>query len=103
MKYIKLFELFETGQLIDYEKDDTVVCITDSGLMSKIPGSVKHILEVGKKYKVVKIYTIPEDKYLGNKFLRVDVKNIETGEISKGWESTRFKSELEFDADKYNM
>ena len=34
--------------------------------------------------------------------MRVDVKD-ETGVISKGWESTRFKLDVEIDADKYNM
>lgn len=103
MKYIKLFELFETGQLIDYEVGDTVVCVEYTGLMSKLPGSIKHVLEIGEEYKVLKIYTLPEDKYLGNKFLRVDVEDLKTGEISKGWKSTAFKSDLEFNADKYNM
>lgn len=106
MKYLKTFELHQqakTGQIIDYEIGDIVVCIKDSGVMSKIPGSIKHVLEIGEEYKVLKIYTILEDKYLGNKFLRVDVENVKTGEISKGWESMRFKLEMEFDADKYNM
>ena len=100
MKYLKLFELFETGQLIDYEEGDTVVCVKD---LFKNKGGVVHGIQAGKEYKVIKIYTIPEDKFLGNKFLRVDVEDLETGEISKGWESMRFKSELEFNADKYNM
>jgi hypothetical protein len=102
MKYLKLFELFETGQLIDYEKDDIVVCIKSSPARW-YKGELVSALEVGKQYIVVNLYQIPEDKYLGNKFLRVDVRNIETREISRGWESTRFKSELEFNADKYNM
>ena len=103
MKYLKLFELYTTGQLIDYGVGDTVVCVRDTGYMSTIKGSVKHVLEIGDKFKVIKIYRLAEDIFLKNDFLRVDVENIETGEISKGWESTRFKIEMEDIADKYNL
>jgi len=96
MRYIKTYELYTgTGNVIDYEVGDIVVC-----LISTAPTTS---LEKGKEYKVIKIYQLPEDKYLGHKYLRVDVENIETGEITKGWRSTIFKLEMEFDADKYNM
>ena len=105
MKHLKTFELYSppnpgTGNEIDYEVGDTVVCVK-AGVPVMKPSRPN--LEEGKDYKVIKLYSIPEDKFLGNKFLRVDVQNLETGEITKGWESTRFKLEMEFDADKYNM
>jgi hypothetical protein len=96
MKYIKTYELYAekgTGNVIDYEEGDIVTCVK----AGRFP------LNLNDKFEVLKIYTIMEDKYLGNKFLRVDVKNIETGEKSFGWESTRFKSEMEDMADKYNL
>jgi hypothetical protein len=102
MRYLKTYELHSapgTGNMIDYEVGDTVVCVDDSKKMSmrNFP------LVKGKEYKVIKLYQQPEDKYLGNQFLRVDVENTKTGEITKGWESTRFKLEMEFDAGRYNL
>ena len=99
MKYLKTYE-FYTGNAIDYSEGDIVVCVESIKSKFKIP---KHPLEIGKKYKVLKIYQTKEDKFLKNNIIRVDVENVETGEISKGWATTRFKIELEFDADKYNM
>lgn len=99
----KLFEYsLETGQIVDYNVDDIVICIKSAPSKWYRDEEVSG-LEKDKQYKVVKLYSIPEDKFLGNKFLRVDVQDIETGEISKGWESTRFKSDIEFMADIYNM
>ena len=95
MKYLKTFELY-TGNGIDYDVNDIVVCI-DSQL------SQKNFLKEGNKYRVIKIYQIPEDKFLRNPFLRVDVEDVETGELSKGWRSNIFKTIIEFDADKYNL
>lgn len=106
MKHLQIYELYSppnpgTGNVIDYEVGDTVVCIEGTAM----PQGLKRLprLEKDKEYKVIKLYQIPEDKYLGNKFLRVDVEDPKTGEVTKGWESTRFKLEYEFDADKYNM
>ncbi len=99
----KLFEYsLETGQIIDYNVGDIVICI--SGQPDKwYRGKKVSGLKEGEEYKVIKLYSIPEDKFLNNKFLRVDVQNIKNNEISKGWESTRFKSNIEFMADIYNM
>ena len=113
MRYLKTYELF-TGNVVEYEEGDIVVCVNDTqgwsstgGLAGSTSGAPflgkNKFLDIGKKYRVLKIYELPEDKYFGNKYARVDVEDIQTGEISKGWESTRFKQELEFDADKYNM
>lgn len=103
MKYLKTFEFFntETGQALDYGEGDIVICSDD-----KIPNlkAFKHNpLIDGAKYKVLRIYNNLEDKYLKITYRRVDVENLETGEITKGWESTRFKSDTEFDANKYNL
>lgn len=96
MKYIKNFEFYstETGQLFDYDIGDTVVCVEP-----------KNDLEMTKKYKVVKIYSLAEDKFLamGNPFMRVDVENIDTGEITKGWKSTYFKLDADFDREIFNI
>lgn len=96
MKYLKTFEFFETqtGQLCDFEKDDIVI--------SQITN--KYLIK-GREYKVLKIYQLPEDKFLvmGNPFLRVDVENLETGEISRGWKSTDFKIDYESISDLYNL
>jgi len=101
LKPIKAFELYTgTGSMVDYEVGDVVVCINDK---TKTGAYIDIDIDNGKKYKVIKIYQILEDKYLGNKFMRVDIQDLETGEITLGWESTRFKLEMEFDADKYNM
>ena len=103
MKHLQIYELYTgTGNVIDYEVGDTVVCIKKA-ISKWYKGQKSSELEEGKEYKVIKLYQIPEDKYLGNKFLRVDVEDIETGIISKGWESTRFKLDMESDADKYNL
>jgi len=102
MKYLRTYELYTgTGNEIDYAVGDTVVCVEGT----KIPKGINKLpsLEEGNEYKVVKLYQIPEDKYLGNKFLRVDVEDTKTGKITKGWESTRFKLDYEFDAGKYNV
>jgi hypothetical protein len=99
MKHIKTFELYTTGQVIDYELGDIVVCVND---ITNNPSSIL-TLNKGDKYKVVKIYRLPEDIYLKNDYLRVDIENIETGKISRGWESTRFKAEVENIADTYNL
>lgn len=108
LKYLKTFELYSspnpgTGNQIDYEVGDTVVCSDDIGHSGAARGNKLVDLNKNTQYKVLKLYKTIEDKFLGNKFLRVDVQNLETGEITKGWESTRFKLEFEFDADKYNL
>ena len=107
MKYLKSFEFFQTktGQALDYEVGDIVVCINDHQLhlQSQRPGHKYVALDNGVKYKVLKIYNNLEDKFLNIKYKRVDVENLETGKISKGWESTRFQTETEFDAGKYNI
>jgi hypothetical protein len=105
MRYIKTYELYNTstGHALDYDVGDTVVCVDDKKAGIPPFTTSKTPLIEGKKYKVLKIYKLIEDKFLKNKFMRVDVENLETGKISKGWESTRFKSEVEFDADKYNL
>lgn len=97
MKYIKSILEFhdtETGQLFDYDLGDTVVCITP------ING-----LEMEKQYKVVRIYKLPEDRFIamGNPFMRVDVEDMDTGAITKGWRSTYFKLDVEMDADIFNL
>jgi len=103
MKYLKTFELYTspgTGQHLDYDVDDIVICDMDK-FFSVITG--EKLLKKGNKYKVLRIYQIPEDKFLKNPFLRVDVQDLETDKITKGWKSTDFKTDVEFDADKYNM
>jgi hypothetical protein len=100
-RYLKTYELYSTGQIIEYGVGDIVVCVDD---VIKNLKSFKHNpLINGNKYKVIQIYKLAEDIFLNNDFLRVDVENLETGEISKGWESIRFKLEMEFDSDKYNL
>jgi len=112
MKYLKRFDSFgeewTTGQIIDYNVGDIVVCVKQEVKAGIPPFTLPKItLKEGNKYKVLKIYEIPEDRYrtriTGNDYLRVDVEDIETGKISKGWRSTYFKAEIEFDADKYNL
>lgn len=106
MKYIKTFEYYNTstGNALDYDVGDTVVStITRITTYDPHDFSANPGLTSGRKYKVLKIYSIPEDKFLGNKFLRVDVEDLETGETLKGFKSTDFKIDIEFDADKYNM
>lgn len=100
MKFLKTYELY-TGNYVDYVVGDIVVCSDD--VIIGLKYSKHNPLKEGDKYKILKIYNIPEDKFLKNPFLRVDVENLETGEISKGWESKRFKLEFEFDAGKYNI
>jgi hypothetical protein len=101
MRYIKTFEFFstETGQALDYEEGDIVICSDDK----YNPTGKYFAIDKGDKYKVLKIYKLPEDKFLKKDYMRVDVVNLETNEITKGWESTRFKTTLEFDVDKYNL
>lgn len=100
----KLFEYsLETGQIVDYNVGDTVFCIDDIGHNGAARGNKLVDLNQNKQYKVLKLYKTIEDKFLGNKFLRVDVQDIETGQITKGWESTRFKADIEFMSDLYNM
>jgi len=103
MKYLKTFEFFstETGQALDYEVGDIVICSDDK--ITNLKPTKRNPLIDGAKYKVLKIYNNLEDKYLNIKYKRVDVENLETGEITKGWESTRFKTETELNADKYNL
>jgi hypothetical protein len=103
MKYLKTFEFFstETGQALDYEVGDNVICFDDE--IANLKSTKPNPLINGDKYKVLRIYNNLEDKYLNIKYKRVDVENLETGEISRGWESTRFKTESETIADKYNI
>jgi hypothetical protein len=35
--------------------------------------------------------------------MRVDVEDLETGKKLRGFKSTDFKLDIEFDADKYNL
>jgi len=94
----KIFEYYsKTGNQLDYEVGDTVIFIAKNHRITDL------MLKMNKKYKVVKIYSIPEDKFLKNPFLRVDVEDLETGEVYKGFKSTDFKLDVEFDADKYNL
>ena len=103
MKYLKTFEFFstETGQALDYEVGDIVTCSEDK--ISNLKVFKHNPLINGAKYKVLRIYNNLEDKFLKIKYKKVDVENLKTGEISKGWESTRFQTETEFDAGKYNI
>ena len=100
MKYLKTFEFFETetGQVLDYSEGDTVVCSDDEKDNIKLPA-----LDKGSKYKVLRIYNNLEDKFLKITYRRVDVENLETGEITKGWESTRFQLDSEFVGWKFNI
>lgn len=107
MKYLKNFRLFElvTGHALDYGVGDTVICVDDT---NRQPQQGKQLLRnnplvKGGKYEILKIYTIPEDKFLGNPYARVEVKNLETGEISKGWSTIKFKLDIEADAEKYSL
>jgi hypothetical protein len=100
MKYIKTFELYTesiTGQFLDYNVGDIVISIEDHFIHHN------KILKKGNKYEVLRIYKIPEDKFLNNLYMRVDVKELDTNMILKGWKSTYFKSDVEFDSDKYNL
>ena len=96
MRYLKTFELYNTstGNYVDYKEGDVVVCEEPT---------TNHTLVKGKEYKVLRIYTSIEYKMMGKPYLIVDVEDVETGEISKGWESTRFHAIVEFDVDKYNF
>jgi len=103
MKYLKSFEFFdtETGNFIDYKVGDTVVCIPRTDGRPEVSRNHEE-LKVGKKYKVLKIYKLIEDKFLKNPFMRVDIID-EYNNISRGWESTRFKNDVEFDMDNFNL
>jgi hypothetical protein len=96
MRYLKTFELYNTstGNYVDYKEGDIVVCDEPTSNL---------FLVKDKKYKVLRIYTSIEYKMMGKPYLIVDVEDVETGEISKGWESTRFHAIVEFDVDKYNF
>jgi len=100
MKYLKYFELARTGNQLDYDVGDIVVCVSSfyKNHQERVP-----ILEKDKNYEVLKIYKTPEDIFLRNPFMRVDVKDLETGKITRGWESNRFKIEMEYFSDLYNM
>lgn len=116
MKYLKTYELYNKynnikpvnqaprniGLDVEYFVDDIVIC-TATKRDKNNPTFGEVILQEGKKYRVLKIYQLPEDAYLNNPYLRVDVQDIETGEITKGWTSTLFKTEMEFDMGKYNL
>lgn len=101
MKYIKTFELV-TGNALDYDSGDIVTCTT-TAKPRWWKGVISSTIIKGEKYKVVKVYEIPEDKFMNNDYCRVDVEDLETGEVSKGWESTRFKLEMESDAEMFNI
>lgn len=97
MANIKTYEEFsKTGNFLDYDVNDIVICVKEND-------GLKKYLNIGDEYEVLKIYQLPEDKFLKNDYMRVDVKHIETGIISKGWKSTLFKSELEYYADEFNL
>jgi len=98
MKYLKTFELYNTGNQLDYDVGDIVKCTNKN---FKTTGY--KLLTFNKEYKVLKIYQIPEDKFLKNPYVRVYVQDVETGEILKGMRSDYFKHEIESDADKYNL
>lgn len=98
MKYLKKFELYTTGNELDYNVGDTVVCNT-THYDQKTQISV---VEKGQKYKVLKIYSIPEDKFLKNPYLRIDIQD-ENGKVYKGFRSDHFKHEIEYDTNKYNL
>lgn len=100
MKYLKYFELARTGNQLDYDVGDIVVCV--NSFYKDFQGT-ETILEKDKNYEVLKIYKTPEDIFLKKPFMRVDVKDLESGEITKGWESNRFKIEMEYFSDLYNM
>lgn len=103
MKHLKTFEFFETntGQALDYTEGDIVICVNNKPHLNTEIGYLG--LNQNSKYKVLKIYKIREDKMLGKPYMRVDVENLETGDVTRGWESTRFKLEVEFYGDKYNL
>jgi len=101
MKYLKTFELFSepspgTGRYIDYEVGDTVTCIEDFDPFGK------KTVEKGEKFKVTRIWQTPEDKFLGNPYLRVDLIS-DTGKVLRGMKSTMFTGEIETEMDKYNL
>jgi hypothetical protein len=102
---ITKFKIFEystsTGNQLDYEVGDIVVCSNDR--IESIKQFKHNPLSKGIKYKVLKIYKLAEDIFLKNPYMRIDVENLETGEITKGWETKRFKLDVEFDSDKYNL
>jgi len=100
MKYLKSFEL-ATGGAVDYDIGDTIICTNE--IIHNLRSTKHNPLINGAKYKALKLYNTPEDKFLKTPYLRVDVENLDTGEISRGWESNRFKIEFEADADKYNI
>jgi uncharacterized protein (UPF0179 family) len=102
MKYLKTFEFFETetGQILDYGEGDTVVCSDEVSPKNK---NLLNPLKKGSKYRVIKIYKNVEDKFLKNPYMRVDVVDLETNEISRGWESTRFQQDVEYIGNKFNI
>lgn len=110
MKYLMTFEIHtQTGQHLDYSEGDIVISCVDKAETPPRLIKVRHgatrrlVLKNGDRYKVLRLYNTPEDKFLNNPYMRADVENIETGEISKGWDSRYFKTDVEFTADKFNM
>ena len=101
MKYLKkMFELqrtTDTGNFMDYKEDDIVVSVTTIERGDKI------LLTKERKYKVIKLYKTVEDKFLNNPWMRVDVEDLETGEITRGWRSDQFKKKADFISKKYRL
>lgn len=52
MNMITNFKIFEKLRVIEYSKGDTVVCIDNSGYP---------LLNIGEKYKVIKLYRVDEE------------------------------------------
>ena len=64
MKHLKTYEYFqsETGQYIDYDKDDIVICSDDN--IPNLKAFKQNPLKNGGEYKVLSIYKRPEDKFI---------------------------------------
>ena len=96
MKHLKKYENYNTGNSLDYNVGDIVV-------LNKKKVNVPTILDDNDKYEVIRIYSIPEDVFLKNPYMRIDIRNIRTDEIIKGYTSDLFRLEIENDADIYNI
>lgn len=101
MKYLKTYEKINNKN-IKYYKGDTVICIDNED---------QELLEIGKKYIVLEIFT--EDKpfqYTQKKYYDSSIENVFVKVIEKNSSQTvsdifahRFTSEVDYISNKYNL
>lgn len=106
------FKLFEDINDISYSVDDNVVCVRQVYLNDLIDGKFdikKNYPEIGKKYKVLKCYdSLVMPIYYKNIYVcnlnRVYVNVIDDhNKICVGIKAKIFISEIEYEANKYNI